>query len=255
MERRHANRPQPAVHIHPCGLHGGLKVEGVSMFKVGAVGFGAGVEDLSRPGLYEDMTPMARSWHQSLEVALTSLKDCVIVVDHERRILAATHAAQEMLARQEGLLLRAEHLCAQSRNDHRHLREVIETHSSDDLHIESSLCVQRPGRFPLHLRVRNIYREAGPDEIQADSSAIMVQITDVHASVIIEREPLRDLFQFTKREIEIAGCLSDGKTVGDCALALYISTATVRSHLKSMFVKSDTHTQVQFARVVLLAGR
>ena len=55
--------------------------------------------------------------------------------------------------------------------------------------------------------------------------------------------PPVDLSQLTPREIEIVRNLVQGRRVPQIAQSLYLSSSTVRSHLKSVFRKLGVHSQ------------
>ena len=54
----------------------------------------------------------------------------------------------------------------------------------------------------------------------------------------------------TKRELEIAGLVTDRKTNREIAAELFLSDKTVESHLRNVFVKLGVSSRVEVARAV-----
>jgi DNA-binding CsgD family transcriptional regulator len=73
-------------------------------------------------------------------------------------------------------------------------------------------------------------------------------------------ETLQRLFALTLGEAEVLRLLTTGQTVEEIAATLAIRPSTVRSHLASLFAKTDTRRQAELIQKVLtspawLAGR
>ena len=58
-------------------------------------------------------------------------------------------------------------------------------------------------------------------------------------------------FKFTRREADLAILLAKGEKLDLAAQHLGVSLETARSHLKSLFNKTDTHRQVELVRLLL----
>lgn len=69
--------------------------------------------------------------------------------------------------------------------------------------------------------------------------------------VSLEPKPCPDLFllmsvfSFTRAEARVAAALADGTSIKDTAKKLSVPCDTVRHHLKSVFLKTDSHRQSQ----------
>ena len=61
---------------------------------------------------------------------------------------------------------------------------------------------------------------------------------------------LRTAYALTTAEIRVALALAEGVDLGAIADAQHVSIDTVRSHLKAVFAKTDTHRQMQVALLV-----
>jgi len=65
-----------------------------------------------------------------------------------------------------------------------------------------------------------------------------------------QEERLRELFQLTRAQAQIAIFLADGGTIADYAAAANCSVETVRSHLKAIFAKTGVKRQAELAVLV-----
>ncbi len=65
------------------------------------------------------------------------------------------------------------------------------------------------------------------------------------------REVLNRLTLLTPREIEVLEAITDGHSTTTIASLLGISTATVRTHVKSLLVKLGLHSRVQAVSLIL----
>lgn len=62
---------------------------------------------------------------------------------------------------------------------------------------------------------------------------------------------LEQHYQLSKAELRLAIALLSGKTIKQAASLLHISDNTARSHLKAIFVKTNTHRQSELVQVLL----
>lgn len=68
-------------------------------------------------------------------------------------------------------------------------------------------------------------------------------------------EALQRRYGLTDAEARVAIAIAEGRSVAECARRLDIGDATVRSHLKHVFDKTDTHRQVELVGLVHDVGR
>ncbi len=62
---------------------------------------------------------------------------------------------------------------------------------------------------------------------------------------------LTDAFHLTRREADVAGLLASGSDPACIARTLGISLDTVRTHLKHVYRKTNTHSQCDVVRLML----
>lgn len=79
-------------------------------------------------------------------------------------------------------------------------------------------------------------------------------------SPVIARRVIRSFYQpkiqslFSKREGEVLRMLCDGETYRSIAEALFISTNTVKAHIKHTYDKLHVHTRAEAVKKALREG-
>jgi DNA-binding CsgD family transcriptional regulator len=63
--------------------------------------------------------------------------------------------------------------------------------------------------------------------------------------VQVDESLLRKLYGLTRGEAALATILLKGKSIEEAAAELFISPHTARTHLKRIFMKTDTHRQTE----------
>ena len=83
------------------------------------------------------------------------------------------------------------------------------------------------------------------------SPAAVVYVFDPAAPPRIDREMLRRVLSLTKAEASVAVNLACGLSVTETADSLHVSPHTVRSHLKNLFLKTETTQQSALVSLIL----
>ena len=86
--------------------------------------------------------------------------------------------------------------------------------------------------------------------IVADGNALLApsiteRIISEFAKIPIPDKHKGKLGQLTEREVEVLGLLAKGSTNAEIANALFISEATVKTHVSNLFTKLDLHDRAQ----------
>lgn len=89
--------------------------------------------------------------------------------------------------------------------------------------------------------------ESGDPNLQALAKAMAEGLE--RADALRERR-LRDDWSLSPQEIRVTLHLIDGGTVATCAEALGVAESTVRTHLKSVFIKTGRNRQAQLAALL-----
>jgi len=178
----------------------------------------------------------------------------VVLIDALRRPVVVNRSAEQIAARCDGFTLGDAGPHATDARENRVLRQ----HVNQAIAIGASV-----GRGPSH--VMSISRPSGwraypviiapllapPTGRSGGDAVAAVFIDDPGASQITTVEFLRTLYALTHAEAEIVALLARGRTLEEAAVERGVTLNTVRSQLKRIFTKTDTHRQGQLMRLVL----
>lgn len=78
-----------------------------------------------------------------------------------------------------------------------------------------------------------------------DSRAALLMLYDQDMSLDVNVDVLSRLYGLTRGEAVLAAILVRGKSIEEAADELFISPHTARTHLKRIFMKTDTHRQTE----------
>lgn len=81
---------------------------------------------------------------------------------------------------------------------------------------------------------------------------VAVFVSDPDQTVAIDQEELQRLLQLTPAEAALVRSLVGGLSLEEASVALSVSLETVRTRLKDVFMKTNTHRQADLIRLVLV---
>ncbi|NOT27984.1 MAG: helix-turn-helix transcriptional regulator [Acidobacteria bacterium] len=82
--------------------------------------------------------------------------------------------------------------------------------------------------------------------------AAIIIVSDPERVMIPDAETLGELFELTPAEAALTRLFAQGITLGEAAARLGLRLDTVRTRLKTIFEKTNTHRQADLLRLVLL---
>lgn len=185
--------------------------------------------------------------------ALDMLAQGIILLDGEAQVLHANAAALEFCAEGSGLRL-CSHLHAEV--DTPRLRQKLQAALDRDpaLAPVAPVPLKRPDRAQGPILLLSSLAETGTGtkaEGSASGPALMVLIVDPNRRLAPDPALLREALGLTPTESRIASLLASGLRSDAIAERLGISPATVASHLKSIFAKTETHRQTDLVALLL----
>lgn len=91
-----------------------------------------------------------------------------------------------------------------------------------------------------------------PDDYKPsfDYAHALLNFRELEAPVAISPDSLREHFGLTPSEASLAKALTDGESLKEASSRLDISIWTARSHLRSIFQKTDTHRQAELVSLI-----
>jgi DNA-binding CsgD family transcriptional regulator len=187
---------------------------------------------------FEAIRPL--DWSQFATGVLDLLRDAVLVVGRDARLLGMNRAARALLREGDGLLASAGGVVASSPAATLLLLRSIECAARGEI---GKLRVPRVGRAPLALRV-----EPHPGTAGAAVAVVFASDPEAHG---LGGKALGERYGLTRTEAVVARRLAAGTDLEHIANELRISINTVRGHLKQIFAKTCTHRQAELVSRLL----
>jgi DNA-binding CsgD family transcriptional regulator len=118
------------------------------------------------------------------------------------------------------------------------------------LDMTHTIAIPRPnGLRPLSAVV--VHLSMAADNCGKDGLSYLVLISDPDHGVALNRERLQENYGLTPAEARLAALLVEGKRLKTAAVELGISFETARTHLKRIFSKTTSESQVDLVRLFL----
>ncbi|MCU1717658.1 helix-turn-helix transcriptional regulator [Pseudomonas sp. 5P_3.1_Bac2] len=180
------------------------------------------------------------------EGALNRLHIGSVVLDENQQVLRCNQVARAMLDEGDGLRWSGNSLDAHYRNERHLLKELMESGSLQP----QVISITRPsGKRKLGLVVRSI-------PLRKDSEgkcrpAWIIFLCDPDVQTKAPREVMRQVFEFTPAEANLAMELANGMSLDEAAELLGIRRNTARTHLRAIFAKAGVTRQAELVRLVL----
>jgi DNA-binding CsgD family transcriptional regulator len=102
----------------------------------------------------------------------------------------------------------------------------------------------------FYLQIVPVGGQARDVFLAAAAVAMLIRRSPRPAPVSIRHALVRDAFNLTDREVDVAVLLAEGLPLTDIARHLRIQVGTARNHLKSVFEKTDTSRQAELVALM-----
>jgi DNA-binding CsgD family transcriptional regulator len=181
--------------------------------------------------------------------ALNGMRDGVVIVDAKSRIRHANMAAEGLMGARNALDVVEGRLTATHPAAAWQLEALIGAAADPNSRRGGSIKLPFQGRDSLEITVAPLAADAL--SIFANGPAVLVTIADAQAGEDVVRLKLAELFALTSAEIRIALALFQGATPRGAAEMFDVSVSTVRSHMASIFAKTETAGQVELSRLMM----
>ena len=192
-----------------------------------------------------------------LATVIETSSRAVLLVDGGGTVTHCNTAGARLTLRREGLAVDNGELRTARPADTTRLRELLadamRTSRGDGFGAGGVITVGRPsGGRPLAVLVCPASQQM-TSPMTGGTAAAIVFINDPEQVVIPHEPDLQALFGLTPAEARLTRLLAQGASLGEAADLLGVREATVRSRLKSVFLKTGTHRQAELIGVVLNA--
>ena len=184
---------------------------------------------------------------------LERLQQAVILVDSRGTVGGLNERATAIVAQGDGLLIRHGLLRCRHPEDSCTLHRLIGEVGRRDQRCEAAtgrgLRIRRPvGRRPLTALVTALRGNSAP---QNGGVVVAVLVNDPEDTPALDAQMLRAWYDLTPAEARVAVLLASGLNLDAIVKRLGIGTNTARTHLKSIFAKTDTRRQGDLVRLLL----
>ena len=182
-----------------------------------------------------------QSWWDGLATDPTK---AIALLDENGRILRSTEAAEQIFRREDGLGVRTDILACDDPLSEQHITAAI-ARACDRISPRASGVRARRKNAPRPYSL-SIYPLVQRHRFLAPhGAAALLTIDDPAAPPRGLRAHCKEMLALTHREGEVADHLLAGHSLESTAASLHMSTNTARSHLKSLFHKTQTSRQTE----------
>jgi pSer/pThr/pTyr-binding forkhead associated (FHA) protein/DNA-binding CsgD family transcriptional regulator len=181
--------------------------------------------------------------------ALDRLRIGIVLVDPEGRVLLANRTAETLLADGDGIGIARNRIDVSDASASRQLAALLR---EDPGHRGGALTVARArAARPLTLMVTPLRNQR--DRLGTPLATRAVFISDPDRGLETSEQLLARLYDLTPAEARVATLLVQGYSLEEASDELGVAVGTSRSHLKSIFQKTECRRQSDLVRL-LLAG-
>ncbi len=177
-----------------------------------------------------------------------------MLVESTGHLRVANRTANAILDKKDGIAMSRTGIVADRAADTRLLHKLLEdaiTSPERGEPAESPITV--PRKKARHALIVRVIPGPGLDcWPHADNRTALLKLYDQDMGLAIDERALSTLYGLTRGEAVLAARLALGKSIEEAADELFISPHTARTHLKRIFMKTDTHRQTELVVRMLM---
>jgi DNA-binding CsgD family transcriptional regulator len=183
----------------------------------------------------------------ALNYGLELVRCGAMLVAFEGKPHLANRAAMAILEKKDGISLARTGLIADRASDTRLLQQLLqEAISSPERGEPQGSPISLPRRSARTSLIVRVVPGPGLDCWPAvEHRTALMTMYDEDKGLQIDESLLCRLYGLTRGEAALAAILIQGKSIEEAATELFISPHTARTHLKRIFMKTDTHRQTE----------
>lgn len=190
----------------------------------------------------------------ALTYGLELMHHGAVLVAETGQAQITNRTALTILQKRDGISLVRSELVADRASDtrllHRLLHEAISSPEKGEPQ-ESPFTVERK-QAHTSLIVRVLPGPGLECWANNEQRTALLRLYDRDMGLIVDERALVSLYGLTRGEASLAARLVQGKSIEEAADELFISPHTARTHLKRIFMKTDTHRQPELVVRMLL---
>jgi DNA-binding CsgD family transcriptional regulator len=207
---------------------------------------------LARATAFADRLQRAELLRLSSERAWDLMPWGMLLLGSGGQIMFANRLAEEILGRSNGLTARHGRVVATACSDMTRLMALLARASApiSGPRAGGTLPVTRPGHRPLQLWAMPLPAEEPAFPLPEPVASVCVLLVDPEREVVPPLEALKALYGLTHAEAELVDGLLHGERLEHYADRAGITRNTARSHMRSVFGKTDTSRQAELIRLL-----
>jgi DNA-binding CsgD family transcriptional regulator len=199
-------------------------------------------------GAFADLKSLA----DDTAAALDRAGQGMFILDPAGRLKHVNLLGERMLAQKNGLTVVGGRLSAVRVDAAQTLRALVAAAAQPDAggRRGGSMAIQRTANgASLSITVAPL--NAGSLSVFTVSPSVLVCVTDLYGELNLAGDRLREAFRLTAAQARVASLLLDGARPKAMAEALGLSVHTVRTHLASVYEKTETAGQADLSRLLM----
>lgn len=184
--------------------------------------------------------------------ALDAIDHGVIIIGADSLVAEVNRAAKALVDSRDGISLRASCFRLDDASADRALQRSVMSAlgTGGAVPTGNTLTVERPsGKRPLVIQVMPLYQPVSLDERSRPRA--LITITDPDRGRASPASSLLRHYSLTRAEAEVAERIGRGGSPRQIADELCVSVDTVRTHLRHVFQKTNTHRQAELVRLLV----
>jgi DNA-binding CsgD family transcriptional regulator len=204
---------------------------------------------------HPDKDDIPRDVMVALTYGLELVRQGAMLVAFEGHPQLVNRAAHAILQKRDGLFLGRTGLIAERTADTKLLRKLLhDAIVSPENGEPKDSPVTLPRKAAHNALIVRVVPGPGLDCWQnPENRTALLTLYDQDAGVEVNADMLVKLYGLTRGEAGLAAHLVKGQSIEEAAAAMFISPHTARTHLKRIFMKTDTHRQTELVVRILSA--
>ena len=191
---------------------------------------------------------------EDFAAALDAVAAAIYLVDAERRIVHANQSGHAVLAARDALSSVNGHLRAQDRMADRSLRDFLDASSKGDNPAISAhgAALHLPSRSGEHYVAHALSLTVGArrETARAHRATAVLFVHKARRDLASPPEVMARAYRLTARELAVLLVIVESGGIANAAKCLGLSQATVKTHLRQVFIKTGTARQSELVKLV-----
>jgi DNA-binding CsgD family transcriptional regulator len=202
------------------------------------------------PDLFHRDAVRGHAGQLGLMTALTVLNRAGMLIDPRGQVVCINAAANRTMG--DGLMISQGRLRAVVRQADTVLQKMITQASAGrPAQVIEPVAIARQDARPIIVQATVLH---GPSAAPFGNAQALVTLNGFEHPSELALKTLARAFGLTNAESRLASRLAVGEGLAEAASAFGVSLSTVRTHLKNIFAKTETHSQAEVAALLSRAG-